>query len=326
MGAEASPQDTVGSPVDERLRGRYLQELERTPLFHALPRRHRRKVARLAVVKEFRNDDVIMRRGEPGDSFYVILEGNAVVEPAAGHESFLWWGDHFGELSLIDGQPRAAGVVAAGPVTTACIARGDFQDLLHDEPALAGELLPGVVLIVRDIERTDGERIPDVGESGDRRGGGEGSSGQSRAAVIEGRDAIGWSLLLRHAGIFSALDETHLRRVAALFTIEHFADGDTVILAGTPGEAMYIILDGEARVRTPGGHTRMLGAEDCFGELALIDGAPRAATVSALGGLTVARASRKEFQKLLKEDPGMAVGLLEGLVRTVRDLQQPRPA
>lgn len=324
MSAEASPRNEKGAHADARLRARYLQELERTPLFHALPRRHRHKVARLAVIKEFRNDEVIMREGEPGDSFYVILEGNAVVEPVGGHESFLWWGDHFGELSLIDGRPRAAGVVAAGPVTTACIARSDFQALLHDEPALAAKLLPGVVLIFRDIARTDEERIPDVSESGDRRG--EGGPGESRAAVIEGRDAIGWSLLLRHAGIFSALDEAHLRRVAALFTIEHFADGDTVVLAGMPGDAMYIILDGQARVRTPGGHTRTLGAEDCFGELALIDGAPRAASVAAVGGLTVGRASRKDFQKLLKDEPGMAVGLLEGLIRTVRDLQQPRPA
>jgi CRP/FNR family transcriptional regulator len=88
---------------------------------------------------------------------------------------------------------------------------------------------------------------------------------------------------------------------------------------------MHIILDGRARVRTPSGHTAVLGEDDCFGELALIDGAPRSATVTAVGELTTAMVTRKEFQKLLKSEPEVAIGLLDGLVRTIRDLQQTRP-
>ena len=79
---------------------------------------------------------------------------------------------------------------------------------------------------------------------------------------------------LRHVGVFEALNEQHLRRVAKLFTIERYADGDTVVLAGARGDSLHIILNGRARVRTPGGHTRALSDDDCFGELALIDGAP----------------------------------------------------
>ena len=140
--------------------------------------------------------------------------------------------------------------------------------------------------------------------------------------MLEGRDALGWLLLLRHVGVFEALNEQHLRRVARLFTIERYADGDVVVLAGGRGDSLHVILNGRARVRTPSGHIHDLGADDCFGELALIDGAPRSATVTAVGELTTARLTRADFKKLLKAEPGIAVGLLDGLVGIVRDMQR----
>ena len=140
--------------------------------------------------------------------------------------------------------------------------------------------------------------------------------------MLEGRDALGWLLLLRHVGVFETLSDRHLRHVARLVTVERFEDGSTVVLAGARGDSLYIVLDGRARVGTPSGHTRMLGVDDCFGELSLLDGAPRAATVSAIGVLTTAKITRVDFQKLLRSEPGMAVGLLDGLVETVRDIQR----
>ena len=109
--------------------------------------------------------------------------------------------------------------------------------------------------------------------------------------------------------------------MARLFTIERYADGDTVVMAGARGDSLHVILNGSARVRTPSGHTATLGADDCFGELALIDGAPRSATVTAVGELTTARLDRSAFTKLLKAEPGIAVGLLDGLVGIVRDME-----
>ena len=204
----------------------------------------------------------------------------------------------------------------------ACIDRKDFRALLADEPALAVGLLPGVTLIARDLLRADAGTLPDHSQVGEWRSGQTGSElVEAAGSEIEGRDALGWLLLLRHVGVFEALSEAHLHPVAKLFTIERFADGDTVVLAGARGDSLHIILNGRARVRTPGGHTRDLGADDCFGELALIDGAPRSATVVAVGELTTAKLARSDFDKLLKAEPGIAVGLLDGLVGIVRDMQ-----
>ena len=318
----ALPAITEGGTMSE-MTPADLKTLERTPLFQTLPRRHRKRVAELATVKRYGNDEVIVRQGDPGDSFIVMLSGDVLVAPFAGDERLVVSDEYFGELSLIDGEPRAATVSAAGPVTVACIDREAFRQLLGDEPALAVGLLPGVALIARDLLRADAEALPDHGQVGEWRSEDDpGELAEAAGEKLEGRDALGWLLLLRHVGVFEALNEQHLRRVASLFTIERYADGDTVVLAGARGDSLHIVLNGRARVRTPGGHTRALGADDCFGELALIDGAPRSATVTAVGELTTAKLSRSAFTKLLKSEPGIAVGLLDGLVGIVRDLQR----
>ena len=299
-----------------------MRALERTPLFQSLPRGHRGRIARLATMDQYRDGDVIVQEGDPGGIFVVMLSGDAFVEPSDGGERILVSDEFFGELSLIDGRPRAATVTAAGPVKVARIGREDFRALLAEEPGLAVGLLPGVAAVARDLLRADAVALPDHGQVGDWRAGDDTSLAEAAGDELDGREALGWLLLLRHVGVFEALNENHLRRVAKLFTIERFADGDNVVIAGAPGDSMHVILNGRARVRTPGGHTATLGADDCFGELALIDGAPRSATVTAVGELTTAKLDRAAFAKLLKAEPGIAVGLLDGLVAIVRDMEE----
>lgn len=324
MSAGKTPGPTereTGQPVEGVLRSRQLDTLERTPLFQALPKRHRGRVADLAELRRYADGADIVRAGEPGDSFHVVLEGEPLVSTPDGQHSALAPGDHFGELALLDGAPRSATVTAVGEVTTGRVSRTDFQNALRDEPTLAVALLPGLALVVRDLLRTDAQRIPDHSRVGERPDGEEIAPVEAEGQALAGRDALSWLMILRHVDVFSALPEQHLHRLAKYVTVERFADGANVVVAGAKGDSLHVILNGRARVRTPGGHSRALATDDCFGELALIDGAPRAATVSAVGELTTARIARADFQKLLKADPAMAIGLLDGVMPTVRDLQ-----
>jgi len=324
MSAQRTPGPTereAGQPVEGVLRSRQLEALERTPLFQALPRRHRKRVADLAELRRYADGAAIVRAGEPGDSFHVVLEGEALVSTPDGQKHRLAAGDHFGELALIDGAPRAATVTATGEVTTGRVSRADFRQVLTEEPTLAAALLPGLALVARDLLRTDAQRIPDHGRVGERQGGGEAPT-EAQGQALEGIDALSWLMVMRHVGVFEALPERHLHKLARFVTVERYADGATVVVAGARGDSLHIILNGRARVRTPSGHSQALGADDCFGELALIDGAPRGATVSAVGELTTAKITRADFQKLLKAEPAMAIGLLDGMVRVLRDLQQ----
>jgi CRP-like cAMP-binding protein len=131
----------------------------------------------------------------------------------------------------------------------------------------------------------------------------------------------GWIPVLERVPLFQALNRRHLKKVARLAELKRFKSSATVVREGARGDAFYIILDGTARVETPAGHTRDLHAGDYFGELALLDGAPRAATVFAVGSMATACIARTGFQKLLREEPEIGVGLALGLVIIVRDLQ-----
>ena len=131
----------------------------------------------------------------------------------------------------------------------------------------------------------------------------------------------GWAKYLAQIPLFAGLSRSHLKTVARLAQLRTFADGKTLVRAGAPGDAFFAILEGRAELRTPAGHTRVLEANDFFGELALIDGAPRAATVASAGDVTVARIERPAFLKLLREEPLIALGLARGVVATIRDLE-----
>jgi CRP-like cAMP-binding protein len=131
----------------------------------------------------------------------------------------------------------------------------------------------------------------------------------------------GWLPVLERVPLFQALSKRHLKRVGHLAEMKRFKKGAVIVKAGAKGDSFFVILDGGAEVTTLKGKTKKLEEGDYFGELALLDGAPRAATVTATGVLTTARIGRPAFQKLLKEDPAVGVGLAHGLVAIVRELQ-----
>jgi CRP-like cAMP-binding protein len=131
----------------------------------------------------------------------------------------------------------------------------------------------------------------------------------------------GWLPVLARVPLFSSLSQHELRKVANLAELRRFRRGAEIVRAGMKGNAFFVILDGSADVTTPAGHKRALHEGDYFGELALLDGAPRAATVKAANSLAAARISRTAFTQLLKDEPKLGVGLARGLVALVRDMQ-----
>lgn len=131
----------------------------------------------------------------------------------------------------------------------------------------------------------------------------------------------GWLPVLARVPLFSGLSQRQLRHVADLAQLRRFARDAPIVREGAPGNAFYVIMDGRAEVVTPAGHKRTLEAGESFGELSLLDGAPRAASVTATEALAAARISRSSFLRLLKEQPQIAVGLLHGMVAVIRDLQ-----
>ena len=130
-----------------------------------------------------------------------------------------------------------------------------------------------------------------------------------------------WLPVLGRVELFESLSKRHLKKVGNLAELRRFKKGAVIVREGARGDAFFIILDGDAEVTTASGHKHKLTAGDSFGELALLDGAPRAATVTAANAVTTAAIPRIAFQQLLKDEPSIGVGLAHGLVAIIRDMQ-----
>jgi CRP-like cAMP-binding protein len=124
------------------------------PLFSGLSRRHLKQLAEHADVVQFREREEIVEAGRPGGTFYVILEGEAKVMRDGKTMDRLEPGEFFGEISLLDGGPRTASVVATTPVTAVRIFKRSFDRVVTKEPAVAAKILAVVAHRLREAERS----------------------------------------------------------------------------------------------------------------------------------------------------------------------------
>jgi CRP/FNR family cyclic AMP-dependent transcriptional regulator len=124
--------------------------------------------------------------------------------------------------------------------------------------------------------------------------------------------------------LFSAMSKKDLATVAKLAERMAVSEGAILVTEGAAGSEFFVIIDGRARVERHGRQVALLGAGGFFGDLALLDRAPRNASVIAETPMDVARIGQRAFDTLL-EVPGFAKKLLAGLARRLReqDLRTP---
>jgi CRP-like cAMP-binding protein len=125
--------------------------LKEVPLFAGLSTRHLRGID--ARTRRYEPGEVIVREGDPGNAMYVILDGAVRIEPPQGRAVTLKAGSYFGEMSLLDGAPRAAAVRAVGEVTTMMISRGAFTKLRRRELQITEVLLRTLAARLRVAQR-----------------------------------------------------------------------------------------------------------------------------------------------------------------------------
>lgn len=130
---------------------------------------------------------------------------------------------------------------------------------------------------------------------------------------------------LRRCLLFAELDEPALGRVAGWLNRRRFRRNEVVFHQGDPGDALHIVASGSMKVTLPSFEgdeaiIATLRSGDFFGELALLDGAPRSATVVALEASETMMLPRQSFRELLDSDPQVREALLVGLARELRRL------
>ena len=123
------------------------------PLFSTLSSRHLRRVADLAEEEHLMEGATIVREGDIGDTFYVILEGEAKVTSKNGRiVNRLRPGDFFGEISLLDGGPQTATVTAESDLAVEIIGHAEFTQFLRESPSVTRNILKGIARRLRSAD------------------------------------------------------------------------------------------------------------------------------------------------------------------------------
>lgn len=125
--------------------------------------------------------------------------------------------------------------------------------------------------------------------------------------------------------LFDGFSKRHLRRLAREADAVVFEPGHPIVEEGQAGEAMFVVLSGTARAVRGGRRVGALIPGDFFGELSALDGGPRTASVVPDTPMEVLRLFRHTLRKMVEEEPALAMGLLEGLARRLRQVQPGTP-
>src|SRR5262245_15942127 len=102
---DADEAERVPAGATEFSRDARIRHLQRVPLFSGFDEGELRRVAELSRIVEAAAGAVVTEIGEPGDAFFIIIDGTVAVRTPVGAASELRPGDFFGEMSLLDGEP-----------------------------------------------------------------------------------------------------------------------------------------------------------------------------------------------------------------------------
>ena len=144
------------------------------------------------------------------------------------------------------------------------------------------------------------------------------------SSTLHSREALE---TLRNIGLFSSVEDADLASIASLLIERRFPKHKTIVEEGLPGDYMYIIREGRVSVSKLSDDGRekileFLEAGDFFGEMSLLDNAPRSASVRALGEVRVLALSRSDFLNVLRRSPDLAMAVIQELTRRLRQIDE----
>jgi len=125
--------------------------------------------------------------------------------------------------------------------------------------------------------------------------------------------------LVGKVSLFAGLTKTELGQIARLVNEVEFPAGTQMVKAGEPGHEMFVIVSGEAIVRTGPGRTVRLKAGDFFGEMSVIDGAPRSATVEASTPIRLLVLGQRDFWRVLDGTKTIVHKIMRTLCERLRE-------
>jgi CRP-like cAMP-binding protein len=107
----------------------------------------------MAKQHKFESGDTIVKKGDEGTGFYLVLDGAVEIRSNGNTISRLGPGQFFGEMSVVDAQPRSADVVAVEPSRVLFLSAWSFKSLVSERPRIAVKMLQEFVRRLRNTDR-----------------------------------------------------------------------------------------------------------------------------------------------------------------------------
>jgi hypothetical protein len=127
------------------------------------------------------------------------------------------------------------------------------------------------------------------------------------------------TIYLKSSDVFGGMAAENLSRLAAIAVESSWPSGSVVFREGDAGDALYVVLSGSVCIAKDGVEIATLRKGACFGEMAVLDGAPRSADASVSDEAVLLRISSEEFYEALAEDPRLIQNVIGVLTRRLRD-------
>ena len=128
-------------------------QLASVPLLAGLDDRVRRRLAQIGKRRTYAADEAIVKEGSTGTALYVILSGRVRVERGGNQVGELGPGDFFGELALIEDEPRSASVLAVDETECLLFPAWEFRALLDEQPQIAVAIMRALIERIHRQER-----------------------------------------------------------------------------------------------------------------------------------------------------------------------------
>lgn len=251
---------------------RALAALGGLQLFRSLPPLALEQLVAAAIPLTAPAGTEVVRQGERGERFYVVVVGLLDVFVDAQFVATLGPGGSFGEIALLRDLPRTATVRARTDVELYALERDDFLFTLTGRPASATAAASLADVRLRTPPVSD--RMSETGPARLDRAGLE---------------------MLRSVPALSAIPAEALEELGRRLTGVRAHPGAEIIREGDYGDRLYLVLEGTVQIAVDGHAAATLEPGDSFGEGELVDGAPRAATARALTPVTLAALDRADF-------------------------------
>jgi len=250
----------------------------------------RRSFEAAAAREKVTKGEYLFRENQASDRLYLLVDGEVGLVRGGKSLDIVKAGEMFGEIAAITGQPRTASAVARADCEVWTLDPGQFQRALQSRPEFALALLKvmanrlrlaAAMLRVRS-------KLPDTARS---------QSGSFDRTVLE------W--------LKGALPG-HLPQRSPAHSV--------IVREGEIGNLMYVVLYGWVDVSIHGKVLERIGPGGVFGEMALVDQSPRAASAIAESEASLMAISRSDFMSLVKAKPVFGIALLKAAAERLRYL------